>query len=142
VITKKISYHFDITSPFSYLGFKQLLAFQTLPQWPSDLQVEFVPILLSGIIKVRAIQTEIFNACKVSGNIPPATNPLKGSWLGRDLKLSFAVHGIPINIMPKKFPIQTLTCMRLLTVIKATRPSLLVSAIDALFVLIYSYETS
>jgi 2-hydroxychromene-2-carboxylate isomerase len=41
---RKISWVFDVISPFAYLGLKQL------PQLPKDVHVEFVPILFAGLL--------------------------------------------------------------------------------------------
>jgi 2-hydroxychromene-2-carboxylate isomerase len=42
--TPKISWVFDVISPFAYLELKQL------PQLPKDVHVEFVPILFAGVL--------------------------------------------------------------------------------------------
>src|ERR1700743_601772 len=42
--TPKISWVFDVISPFAYLELKQL------PQLPKDLHVDFVPILFAGVL--------------------------------------------------------------------------------------------
>jgi 2-hydroxychromene-2-carboxylate isomerase len=40
----KISWVFDVVSPFSYLGLKQL------HQLPENIEVEFVPVLFAGLL--------------------------------------------------------------------------------------------
>jgi 2-hydroxychromene-2-carboxylate isomerase len=42
--TPKVSWVFDIISPFAYLGFKQL------PALPQGVELEFVPILFAGLL--------------------------------------------------------------------------------------------
>jgi 2-hydroxychromene-2-carboxylate isomerase len=40
----KISWVFDVISPFAYLGLKQL------PQLPHDVEIEFIPVLFAGLL--------------------------------------------------------------------------------------------
>ncbi len=42
--TPKVSWVFDVISPFAYLGLKQLA------QLPKETEVEFVPVLFAGLL--------------------------------------------------------------------------------------------
>lgn len=66
-----IRFYYDVVSPFSLLAFSVMKRYKSI--WNVD--VEYVPILLGGVMKA-------------SGNTPPGANPYKLKYLGKG-KVSF-----------------------------------------------------
>ena len=81
-------------SPAAYLAYTQLpkLAAQT------GATVVFKPVLLGGVFQA-------------TGNRPPISVPLKGSYLFQDLSRYAKRYGVALNMNPN-FPINTLLLMR------------------------------
>jgi len=94
-MTKTVDFYFDFGSPAAYLAYTQLprLAGET------GATVVMKPILLGGVFQA-------------SGNRPPASVPLKGSYLFRDMSRFARRYGVPLNMNPF-FPIITTTLMRM-----------------------------
>lgn len=94
-MTKTVDFYFDFGSPAAYLAYTQLsrLASET------GATVVMKPILLGGVFQA-------------SGNRPPASVPLKGSYLFKDMSRFARRYGVPLNMNPF-FPIITTTLMRM-----------------------------
>jgi 2-hydroxychromene-2-carboxylate isomerase len=94
-MTKTVDFYFDFGSPAAYLAYTQL------PRLARDTGATVImkPILLGGIFQA-------------SGNRPPASVPLKGSYLFRDMSRFARRYGVPLNMNPF-FPIITTTLMRM-----------------------------
>ena len=93
-MTKTVDFYFDFGSPAAYLAYTQLpkLALDT------GAQVNMKPILLGGVFQA-------------TGNRPPISVPLKGSYLFADMARFAKRYGVPLNMNPH-FPINTITLMR------------------------------
>ncbi len=93
-MTKTVDFYFDFGSPAAYLAYTQLpkLALDT------GAQVNMKPMLLGGVFQA-------------TGNRPPISVPLKGSYLFTDMARYAKRYGVPLNMNPH-FPINTLTLMR------------------------------
>ena len=93
-MTKTVDFYFDFGSPAAYLAYTQLpkLAAQT------GAAVAMKPMLLGGVFQA-------------TGNRPPISVPLKGSYLFQDLNRYAKRYGVPF-IMNPYFPINTITLMR------------------------------
>ena len=93
-MTKTVDFYFDFGSPAAYLAYTQLpkLAAQT------GAAVAMKPMLLGGVFQA-------------TGNRPPISVPLKGSYLFQDLNRYAKRYGVPFNMNPH-FPINTITLMR------------------------------
>ncbi len=91
---KTLDFYFDFGSPAAYLAWTQL------PQLAADTgaTVNLMPMLLGGIFQA-------------TGNRPPISVPLKGSYLFVDLGRYAKRYGVPL-VMNPYFPINTLTFMR------------------------------
>ena len=57
-----------------------------------------------------------------SGNQPPATNPFKGRYMLKDIKLNSSLFGTKDLTVPKEFPANSMRAQRILTAIKLTHP--------------------
>ena len=93
-MTKTVDFYFDFGSPAAYLAYTQL------PKLASDTGASVVmkPMLLGGVFQA-------------TGNRPPISVPLKGSYLFQDLNRYAKRYGVPFNMNPH-FPINTITLMR------------------------------
>ena len=93
-MTKTVDFYFDFGSPAAYLAYTQLpkLALET------GAQVIMKPILLGGVFQA-------------TGNRPPISVPLKGSYLFNDMARYAKRYNVPLNMNPH-FPINTITLMR------------------------------
>ncbi|KAI3655079.1 hypothetical protein MP228_000459 [Amoeboaphelidium protococcarum] len=101
-----VKMYFDVLSPYTYIAFTIIARYHSLQIWTNrQVQFEFVPVYLSGVMKLAE-------------NRPPATVPLKGQYMFKDLKRLGRMNDIPIKVMPSVFPTNTLGAMRLLTVLK------------------------
>ena len=91
---KTVDFYFDFGSPAAYLAYTQLpkLAAQT------GATVVFKPVLLGGVFQS-------------TGNRPPISVPLKGSYLFQDMARYAKRYGVALNMNPH-FPINTLLLMR------------------------------
>ena len=93
-MTKTVDFYFDFGSPAAYLAYTQL------PKLASETGAAVVmkPMLLGGVFQA-------------TGNRPPISVPLKGTYLFQDLNRYAKHYGVPFNMNPH-FPINTITLMR------------------------------
>eukprot|EP01095_Lingulamoeba_sp_RSL-Kostka_P015274 TRINITY_DN697_c0_g1_i1.p1 TRINITY_DN697_c0_g1~~TRINITY_DN697_c0_g1_i1.p1 ORF type:complete len:230 (-),score=79.77 TRINITY_DN697_c0_g1_i1:88-777(-) len=96
----KITFYYDVVSPYSYIGFEMILRYENF--WNIDLDLQ--PFFLGGIMGA-------------SGNSPPATVPAKAMHLTKDLRRNSKYYGINLET-PVFFPTNTIKAMRFLQVIK------------------------
>jgi 2-hydroxychromene-2-carboxylate isomerase len=89
----RVSWVFDVISPFAYL------AFQRLSQLPANVQLEFVPVLLAGLL------THF-------GQIGPAEIPSKRRFTYRFVLWRARRLGLPLR-MPPTHPFNPLAALRL-----------------------------
>ncbi len=91
---KTVDFYFDFGSPAAWLAYTQLpkLAAET------GATVVLKPMLLGGVFQS-------------TGNRPPISVPLKGSYLFVDLARFAGRYGVPL-VMNPHFPINTITLMR------------------------------
>ena len=94
-MTKSVDFYFDFGSPAAYLAYTQLSRLTS----DTGATVVMKPILLGGIFQA-------------SGNRPPASVPLKGSYLFKDMSRFARRYGVRLNMNPF-FPIITTTLMRM-----------------------------
>ena len=92
--TPSVDFYFDFGSPAAYLAYTQL------PKLAADTGAAVVmqPMLLGGVFQS-------------TGNRPPISVPLKGTYLFQDLARYAKRYGVPLNMNPH-FPINTITLMR------------------------------
>jgi 2-hydroxychromene-2-carboxylate isomerase len=92
---KRITFHFDVISPFAYL------AFEHLPRALQGLSYEVVyrPVLLGAILDRL-------------GQLGPAEIPGKREWTFRQVDWLARQHGIPLH-MPAQHPFNPLPLLRL-----------------------------
>jgi glutathione S-transferase kappa 1 len=100
---KFLRYYYDIVSPYSYIGY--IIMSRYAKNIRSQVDVEFIPISLGGIMKL-------------SENQSPITNVKKAKYVTNDLKRIGKSANIPIKLMPSVFPRNTLNTMRFLTVLR------------------------
>ena len=93
-MNKTVDFYFDFGSPAAYLAYTQL------PKLRADTGATVVmkPVLLGGVFQS-------------TGNRPPISVPLKGSYLFVDLARYAKRYGVPL-VMNPFFPINTITLMR------------------------------
>lgn len=93
-MTKTVDFYFDFGSPAAYLAYTQL------PKLVAETGATVVmkPMLLGGVFQA-------------TGNRPPISVPLKGSYLFQDLNRYAKRYSVPFNMNPH-FPINTITLMR------------------------------
>jgi len=93
--TKTVEFYFDFGSPAAWLAYTQL------PKLAADTGATVVlrSMLLGGVFQS-------------SGNRPPISVPLKGSYLFTDLSRFARRYGVPL-VMNPAFPINTITLMRI-----------------------------
>ena len=94
-MTKSVDFYFDFGSPAAYLAYTQLSRLTS----DTGATVVMKPILLGGVFQA-------------SGNRPPASVPLKGSYLFKDMSRFARRYGVRLNMNPF-FPIITTTLMRM-----------------------------
>jgi len=92
--TKTVDFYYDFGSPAAWLAATQL------PKLAADTgaTVAMKPMLLGGVFQS-------------TGNRPPISVPLKGTYLFRDLARFARRYGVPL-VMNPHFPINTITLMR------------------------------
>ena len=100
----KISWVFDVISPFAYLNLKQL------PQLPPHVDVEYVPVLLAGLLNHH-------------GQIGPAEMPTKRRFTYRFALWRARRMGIPM-LMPPAHPFNPLQALRLIIAAGSTHRSI------------------
>ena len=77
-MTKSIEFYFDFSSPYAYLGFKEIKKYEKKLQF----QIKYMPIFLGGL----------HNS---AGSIPAAFNKIKSKHMIQDTKLilnSLLIH--------------------------------------------------
>lgn len=93
-MTKAVDFYFDFGSPAAYLAYTQLAKLAT----DTGASVVMKPMLLGGVFQA-------------TGNRPPISVPLKGSYLFQDMARYARRYGVALNMNPH-FPINTITLMR------------------------------
>lgn len=93
-MTKAVDFYFDFGSPAAYLAYTQLTKLAT----DTGASVVMKPMLLGGVFQA-------------TGNRPPISVPLKGSYLFQDMARYARRYGVALNMNPH-FPINTITLMR------------------------------
>ena len=91
---KTVDFYFDFGSPAAYLAYTQLAKLAT----DTGASVVMKPLLLGGVFQA-------------TGNRPPISVPLKGSYLFQDMARYAKRYGVALNMNPH-FPINTITLMR------------------------------
>ena len=114
-MTKTVDFYFDFGSPAAYLAYTQL------PKLAADTGATVVmkPMLLGGVFQA-------------TGNRPPISVPLKGSYLFQDMNRYAKRYGVPLNMNPH-FPINTLVLMRGDVGLAMRNPDQLAAYRDAVF---------
>ena len=114
-MTKTVDFYFDFGSPAAYLAYTQL------PKLARETGTEVVmkPMLLGGVFQA-------------TGNRPPISVPLKGTYLFQDLARYAQRYGVPLNMNPH-FPINTITLMRGDVGLALRNPAQLQTYRDAVF---------
>jgi 2-hydroxychromene-2-carboxylate isomerase len=110
----KVSWVFDVISPFAYLNLAQL------PQLPPHVEVEYVPVLLAGLLNHH-------------GQIGPAEMPTKRRFTYRFALWRARRMGIPMRL-PPAHPFNPLQALRLIIAAGSTRRS-----IEAVFAAIFHH---
>jgi len=94
-MSKSVDFHFDFGSPAAYLAWTQLPGLVA----ETGASVVMKPMLLGGVFQS-------------TGNRPPISVPLKGSYLFKDMGRYAQRYGVPL-VMNPHFPINTITLMRI-----------------------------
>jgi 2-hydroxychromene-2-carboxylate isomerase len=110
----KVSWVFDVISPFAYLNLQQLR------QLPAHVEVEYVPVLLAGLLNHH-------------GQIGPAEMPTKRRFTYRFALWRARRMGIPMQL-PPAHPFNPLQALRLIIAAGSTRQS-----IEAVFAAIFRH---
>ena len=93
-MTKSIEFYFDFSSPYAYLGFKEIKKYEK--KYP--FQIKYMPIFLGGLHN--------------SAGIPPAAfNKIKSKYMVQDTKLVANKKNIKFSFN-SYFPIKTVNFMR------------------------------
>ena len=108
----KISWVFDVISPFAYLNLKQL------PRLPPHVDVEYVPVLLAGLLNHH-------------GQVGPAEMPTKRRFTYRFALWRARRMGIPMRL-PPAHPFNPLQALRLIIAAGSTRRPI-EAVFDAIF---------
>lgn len=103
-----INIHFDIISPFSYFAFTVAQHYASFWQ-DQGYSVRYIPVYQAGIMQA-------------SRNVPPMTVPAKGRMSSRDSQRWAKLLGVTI-VGPSRFPVDSLACARVLTVIARSHGS-------------------
>ena len=93
-MTKSIEFYFDFSSPYSYIGYKEIRRFEK----KNILKIKYMPIFLGGL----------HNSAEIT---PPAFNKLKSKYMVSDTKLICEKKKISFNFN-SYFPIKTVNFMR------------------------------
>merc|ERR1712227_657558 len=97
---RRIAVHYDVISPYSWIGFEQILRHQRI--WNDQtIRVDLKPTFISGIIKE-------------SGNKPPGVVPNKSVYMIQDIQRLAKFYKIPLN--PLSDPFTTLFSKRLIDI--------------------------
>jgi 2-hydroxychromene-2-carboxylate isomerase len=108
----KVAWVFDVISPFAYL------AFARLPQLPAHVRLEYVPVLLAGLLKQF-------------GQVGPAEIPSKRRFTYRFVLWRARRLGLPMR-MPPAHPFNPLAALRLIIAAGSDRRAAAV-VLDAVF---------
>lgn len=113
--TRTVDFYFDFGSPAAWLAYTQL------PRLVADTGATVLmrPMLLGGVFQS-------------TGNRPPISVPLKGSYLFTDLSRFARRYGVPL-VMNPAFPINTITLMRLDVGLEQASDARLAHYRDAMF---------
>ena len=93
-MTKSIEFYFDFSSPYAYLGFKEIKKYEK--KYP--FQIRYMPIFLGGLHNSAGIT-------------PAAFNKVKSKYMIQDTKLVANKKNIKFNFN-SYFPIKTVNFMR------------------------------
>ena len=93
-MTKSIEFYFDFSSPYAYLGFKEIKKYEK--KYP--FQIKYMPIFLGGLHNSAGIT-------------PAAFNKVKSKYMIQDTKLVANKKNIKFNFN-SYFPIKTVNFMR------------------------------
>ncbi len=91
---RTIEFYFDFSSPYSYIGYKEIIRLEK----KNPFKIKYMPIFLGGLHKSADI-------------VPPAFVPLKSKFMKRDTKLVSEKKNIKFNFN-SYFPIKTVNLMR------------------------------
>ncbi len=108
----KVSWVFDVVSPYAYLAFKRLC------QWPETMTVEYVPVLFAGLLSHF-------------GHVGPAEIAPKRRFTYRFVLWRARQLGIPMR-WPGAHPFNPLTAQRLIIAAGSNRESV-EAVFDAIF---------
>ena len=93
-MTKSIEFYFDFSSPYAYLGFKEIKKYEKKLQF----QIKYMPIFLGGLHNSAGIT-------------PAAFNKIKSKYMVQDTKLVANKKNIKFSFN-SYFPIKTVNFMR------------------------------
>ena len=93
-MTKSIEFYFDFSSPYAYLGFKEIIKFEK----KHPFQIKYMPIFLGGLHNSADIK-------------PAAFNKIKSKYMTQDTKLVANKKNIKFSFN-SYFPIKTVNFMR------------------------------
>ena len=102
---QKIEVFYDVVSPYSYLASEVLQRYR--PRW--KIELVWRPAFLAGVMKAV-------------GNVPPATLPARAPYLLRDVQRKARFYDVALGF-PEDFPANTLSCMRLTTLVQVEQPA-------------------
>ena len=93
-MTKSIEFYFDFSSPYAYLGFKEIIKYEKKHRF----QIKYMPIFLGGLHNSAGIT-------------PAAFNKMKSKYMIQDTKLVATKKNIKFSFN-SYFPIKTVNFMR------------------------------
>jgi glutathione S-transferase kappa 1 len=94
-----VEFFYDVISPYSYLGFEQLVRMEE-DEWRGVVSVVLRPFFLGAVMQA-------------TDNKPPASVAAKARYMGRDLNRHSRVLGLRLRV-PSRFPVMTLLAQRVL----------------------------
>ncbi len=114
-MVRTTEFFFDVGSPASYLAWTQLPRLCT----QTGATLVYKPMLLGGVFQA-------------TGNASPASVPLKGRYMSKDLGRFAKRYGVTL-VMNPHFPINTLTLMRAIVGIQLRQPERFDAVLRAVF---------
>jgi 2-hydroxychromene-2-carboxylate isomerase len=114
-MNKSVDFYFDFGSPAAYLARTQLPALCL----ETGATLNYQPMLLGGVFQA-------------TGNRPPISVPLKGSYLFEDLGRFARRYGVAFRFNPH-FPVNTVTLMRVASGLKMRADPRLDAYVTAMF---------
>lgn len=102
---RKVQLFYDVVSPYSWLAFEVFSRFKN----PWEIDFELCPFFLGGVMRD-------------TDNRAPSMLPARAPYMLKDLMRQSEYYQIPMQI-PSDFLTNTITAMRLLTVVKEKDPS-------------------